>query len=391
MIRIYTPYFPYPLTEGAFHVIHDQAKSLKQRGHRVELIHWKSPQQEPFTAKVLRVAGSLFSDLASPETYYYARQDAPEHTTQEVADLGIYHFSLSYPWLKFNTPRPEKKIIVHFHNLESELFELRKHHTPFFAPGSAAIHALNAAKLKRHELDLATLADELWFLSSVDHERYHQRLKVNHKHANTRIVPPTIDPQVRSNRQIKFLKQVKTSTPPVTTIGLLGRYDFEPNRASLEWVIRELAPRLQSGGFQGRLQVIGPHVPPDLKKIAGQFPWVEILGFVPDLESFWSSVSFVLAPQQGGSGVRIKLLEALGSGVPVLAHASAAAPLDPKLQKSAFLTVSDDPDFWATCILNETPYKTRTSLQHIPFESALSGQSVYEFLGPPADDIGAPH
>ena len=37
-IRIYSPYFPFTMTEGAFQVISDQVLSLIQLGHQVEVV-----------------------------------------------------------------------------------------------------------------------------------------------------------------------------------------------------------------------------------------------------------------------------------------------------------------------------------------------------------------
>ena len=380
LVRIYSPYLPTPITEGAFHVIHYQKKALEELNFRVELVHWKSKSSESYLKKIKRVGQSFFTEFASPETFYYSLTDDPARAGLAIADYGIYHFSLCYPWLKYNRPRPEKKTIVHFHNIESNLFALRKQKDRFSSPGSSMIHGMNESKLRAHEASLAGLADELWFLSQVDQEEYQSRLAPGQPSVKTRVIGPTADPVVRIKRRDQFLKRLPQLQEQPLCAGTLGRFDFEPNRASLAWIIRELAPLLSKRGFSGKIQVAGPGVPNELKKAAASFPFIELLGFVEDLESFWSNLTFVLVPQKGGSGVRIKLLEALASGIPTLAHSSAVAPLDPRLRTCPFLLTSDTPEEWAEQLIGEHPGKTRALHVDRPLEPALLGADVYRFL-----------
>ncbi len=380
LIRIYSPYPPDSLTEGAFQVIYHQQLALLKLGFRVELVSWLSKHRpESLWARVARVCKTMGTDTASPEALFYPLDCDPSKTRKirgelETADLGIYHFSFSHHWLSapHHHPRAEKKTAVHFHNLESELFRHR-----------GWIQRQNVAKLERHELELASLADELWFLSAVDHATYLARysaLNDAKKHARLRIVGPCFDPALHNLRKATALTQ--STEPQKTHVGILGNYTHGPNRASLAWILTELAPVLQSQGFanKGTIRVAGAGVPPDLARVAARYSFIQTLGFVPNLDAFWSELSWMLVPQFGGSGVRIKLLEALSAGIPVLANQEAIAPLDSWLKQSPLLTCHESATDWATVLMRESPGLTRRKYSDRPFEPGLDGSLIYRFL-----------
>lgn len=378
-IRIYSPYSPKSLTEGAFHIILNQEKTFQELGFQVEVRTWKNfGEKEPLLKRAERIVSSWFSDAASPEKFYYPRQDDPIHQNIPSADLGIYHYSFAYHWLQVR-PRPtERKTIVYFHNLESELFKIRKSASQ--NPLGRWIHQRNAEKLARHEIQLQDLADELWFASGVDYQIYLKHCRPENS-AKFRLIPPGFEREIFEKRS--HLPQLKSNSELATRslqLGIIGRYDFEPNRASLEWIIENLAPRLKQSNFQGRLKVAGKGIPPDLAKKAHAYPFIDLLGFVEDVEYFWKDLSFLLVPQCGGSGIRIKLLEALASGIPVLANEEAIQPLHPKLRASPLLFTSDDPAAWVNRILSERALETRTRFQSKGPEPELIGTQIYRFL-----------
>jgi glycosyltransferase involved in cell wall biosynthesis len=374
-VRIYSPYSPTSRTEGSFQVIDDQARSLKELGFQVEMIHWKSEKSlETVLEKTKRVLKSITSNIASPEDFYYPASAADIATPRSVADIGIYHYSFAYNWLRLPQTRPEKKKYVYFHNLESELFRLRKNSVGIKTFLAGWIHLLNELKLRSHEGQLPSLVDEAWFLSRVDLDTF-CRLHKNDYHL--RLITPGFDPHLFLSRSQVF--QTRNISGPLNA-GILGRFDFEPNRASLAWLIEELAPELKKRNFKGQIRVAGKGVPRDLIKKSEHYGFFEFLGFVENLEEFWASLSFLLIPQKGGSGIRMKLLEALASGVPVLVNQEALLPLTPSLQASPLIFCSEVASDWATQLVQEKPFEARKTHLNRGFEKSLLGTENYRFL-----------
>jgi glycosyltransferase involved in cell wall biosynthesis len=331
---------------------------------------------EGAVSRGFRAARTLLSPLASPEVYHYPPRGDLRHRLPK-ADVGIYHYSFSHVWLRRRSG-PETRTVVHLQNLESELSRLRAstEHRSGKSP-AALLHHLNASKLARHERALHRLADELWFVSRADLQEY-SRLTGS---SRLRLVPPTFDPALFDRRRESWEARWDAAAP-ILALGFLGSGSYAPNRSSLEWILDRLAPQLLSRGFPGRILVAGKDIPQDIRKRGSALGCVDFLGFVRDLQEFWNSLSFFLIPQVGGSGIRVKLLEALASGVPVLANGEAAAPLPQDLRASPLLFVSEEPSSWAKRIMDDTrPFQTRQLLRHVSMRgTSLDGDMLYRRL-----------
>lgn len=104
----------------------------------------------------------------------------------------------------------------------------------------------------------------------------------------------------------------------------MGKLDYQPNVEALRFLAAEVLPeleRLRPGAF--RLLVTGGPVP------AGPFPPSMIFaGRVPDIAPYLLRADVCLAPLFSGSGTRLKILEYLGAGKPVVATPKGAEGLD---------------------------------------------------------------
>lgn len=406
-IRIFSPFFPFPAHEGAFQVIYEQAQGLCDLGFEVELVVWKSgpgeiehktereypglfdgrirlrclaydQERESRVIRIARVVASLASPRSSPEEFFYPRamiKSVQEAFRDEDEALNIYHYSFAYGWLSgMGRRRPPGKTVVVFHNLESDLFMERAKEAICARSPGAPVHLLNAAKLRAHESAISNLIDEAWFVSSVDHDEY----KRKRPGAPSRFVPPVFSPAIWSARSAGLRKATVTKT----ILGFVGALDFIPNQQSAAWVIDRLAPELSKRGFAGEVWIVGKECPAELVQRASAHPFVKVLGFVADLDEYWSKLSYSLIPHVSGSGVRVKLLESLASGVPVLANAAAVERIDPSLRKNPYLHVSEDPGEWADRVMRGAPMSDRErfagSEQNLPSE--LRATEVYRFL-----------
>jgi GT2 family glycosyltransferase/glycosyltransferase involved in cell wall biosynthesis len=110
------------------------------------------------------------------------------------------------------------------------------------------------------------------------------------------------------------------------TMLFLGSFRHVPNLVALNWFAREVLPLIAARIPQARLLVAGSEPPPrhTLVDPAGA---VELLGFVEDIQPLFASCSVFVCPIRSGSGIRVKLLEAFASGIPVVSTAIGAEGL----------------------------------------------------------------
>jgi glycosyltransferase involved in cell wall biosynthesis len=122
---------------------------------------------------------------------------------------------------------------------------------------------------------------------------------------------------------------------PPPTIGqagqalFFGSLSWPPNREAVEYLMSLVARLGAADAVKGlQLQVAGrgEDAAVSLAAASAQLP-VRMLGFVPNLKELVRDVAAVLIPMLSGGGTKIKTIEALALGKPVVTTAEGAAGL----------------------------------------------------------------
>jgi len=104
------------------------------------------------------------------------------------------------------------------------------------------------------------------------------------------------------------------------TFVFLGGLDFPPNRDGLTWFLGQAREAVLAAVPDFRLLVVGrgsEHALPAEAAAWGEH--VQARGWVADLDDVLVTAAGLLSPLRMGSGTKIKVLEALGRGLPVVA------------------------------------------------------------------------
>ena len=101
------------------------------------------------------------------------------------------------------------------------------------------------------------------------------------------------------------------------TMLFLGSFRHVPNQVALDWFTRNVLPHVVERCPGARLIVAGSDPPP---RHAYHDPLnaIDMLGFVEDIQPLFAETAVFVCPIRSGSGVRVKLLEAFASGIPVV-------------------------------------------------------------------------
>jgi O-antigen biosynthesis protein len=132
------------------------------------------------------------------------------------------------------------------------------------------------------------------------------------------------------------------------TMLFLGSFRHPPNIAALNWFVNEVLPRVVKRRPEARLVVVGSDAPAR-HPYAERAPAVEIRGFVEDIREPLARYAVFVCPVRSGSGVRVKLLEAFASGIPVVSTRIGAEGL--ARQDGEFAFLADQPDEFAEKVL----------------------------------------
>ena len=106
----------------------------------------------------------------------------------------------------------------------------------------------------------------------------------------------------------------------------LGNLDYRPNGDALDYFVADILPALVQARPEVQLDVIGPNLEgADAKKRPVN---IRLRGFVDDLGAALMQYDMMVAPIRVGAGTKLKVLDALKVGLPVVATSVAAEGLE---------------------------------------------------------------
>jgi polysaccharide biosynthesis protein PslH len=186
---------------------------------------------------------------------------------------------------------------------------------------------LEAPRLRRDELRVARAADAVGTYDAEEAEFYRASGV-----SGARWLDLTLPP----------VGQVDLTATPRRLV-FMGLRDWPPNQEAFLYALR-LWPRIASGIPNAELCVIGA------KKPGAADPTypdsVRDLGFVKDLREFLGTCRAMVAPIKTGGGVRVKILDSIRMGLPVIGTSAAIGSLDLLFGLETF---DDDDGFVAEC------------------------------------------
>lgn len=96
-----------------------------------------------------------------------------------------------------------------------------------------------------------------------------------------------------------------------------GAFDRIENADAVKFAINDILPRVTSAGPQCTLHLTGFASELLPRRVSGHCA-VQVEGFVPDLPAFLSQMQIAVLPMRLGAGIKIKVLECMAAGLPVV-------------------------------------------------------------------------
>ncbi|ALN73037.1 WecB/TagA/CpsF family glycosyltransferase [Aureimonas sp. AU20] len=228
------------------------------------------------------------------------------------ADLVVVDHAQA-SWLLPALPR-EQSVVLIAHNVEHRLYGSHGDAIAGAAkPGlrqrlKSVVYRREAETLLRIERAAVARAGQVWTLSEDDGSAFAQ------------LEPGRVVRTFGVPGQA-FRGASQPLPDPSVDVGLLGSWNWDVNRAGLDWFLANVAPRLPR---HLRIVVAGRshHAP------GTSLGPVRFAGFMPDAGAFLRSCAVVVIPSTVGSGIQIKTIETLGLGVPTVATSIALRGID---------------------------------------------------------------
>jgi glycosyltransferase involved in cell wall biosynthesis len=193
------------------------------------------------------------------------------------------------------------------HNVEHEIWN-NLHQSTKRSPKKWYIKQLYQS-LHREEIILWKKLDGIFTISEDD-------AKIIAKHVD---IPLIFVP-------VALKKQVVKTDFSSSDLCFLGAYNWEPNKEAIEWFLYKIFPEILKKSPSTLLHLAG--IESELLKIPEQVRHsVRVHGFVESVSEFFMKHGIFVAPMLSGSGVKIKVLEAMNHGIPCVLTPKAAEGL----------------------------------------------------------------
>lgn len=139
----------------------------------------------------------------------------------------------------------------------------------------------------------------------------------------------------------------RTEVVPQTLL-FVGYMRHAPNIEAALYLGREVFPRVKARCPQARLTIVGANPSADVRELEVD-PSITVAGFVEDVRLYYRTHAVFVAPILSGAGVRVKILEAMAAGIPVVTTTMGAEGI--AYTPGRDLLIGDDPDSIAEAII----------------------------------------
>lgn len=263
-----------------------------------------------------------FSDRRAKRLVRYIRSRRPDCVILGDTFLGVFA-----PFLTGLAPH----MIIDTHNVESRLMSriAKQSRNPL---QKARFH-FEAKQMARLEQSSLPLADQVWAVSRDDAEYYSDELRLSSSH----IVPNVLD----------IANYAPAKQVGAATVAFMGWFYHWPNiDAALR--LMDYSEKLLARGVQHRLLLIGRSPSPAMLQKSAGSDHVTVTGEVPDIRPIVKRATVFAAPLSAGSGTKLKILEAMAMGLPVVTTAIGAEGLN--IEQGRHAIVTDDEETFITAI-----------------------------------------
>jgi glycosyltransferase involved in cell wall biosynthesis len=226
------------------------------------------------------------------------------------------------------------KVVLDNHNVESIIIK-RIAETSESIP--IRLYArIEWPKLQRYELDICKLCNLVLTVSETDKQTLAD-MGIDSTHLD--YVPIGVDIQ-----SFKYIDRINNSH----NILSLGTMSWPPNIDSMLYFAKDIMPIIKKQFPGCTLTIAGSNPSPVIQALASE-PDISVTGFVDDVDEIARNCGVFIVPLRSGSGVRVKILNALAMGLPIVSTTIGVEGLD--VRNGEHLLIADTPADFAESVI----------------------------------------
>jgi GT2 family glycosyltransferase/glycosyltransferase involved in cell wall biosynthesis len=158
-----------------------------------------------------------------------------------------------------------------------------------------------------------------------------------------------ISSAARTGVDVRAIVPRDQSAADPDSILFVGYFRHPPNVEAVLYLTNEILPRVRLTRPNARLTIVGAHPPPAVLALA-KLPGITVTGFVEEVTDYYRTHAVLAAPILSGAGVRVKVLEAMAAGVPVVTSKLGAEGI--QVVSGRELLIADDSAAFANALVD---------------------------------------
>lgn len=140
--------------------------------------------------------------------------------------------------------------------------------------------------------------------------------------------------------------QPSSSTQPVLIF--VGSMDVAMNQDAVRWFVRAIWPIIKQQIPGVQFWIVGRDPPGEIMRLASE-PGIKVTGTVRNVIDYFKQASAFVAPLRVGGGTKLKVLEAMAMGLPIVSTRVGAQGLD--VESGRHLYIAEEPAEFADCVV----------------------------------------
>ena len=260
-------------------------------------------------------------------------------------DVVIFESIFTLSYLKKLKFKPLSKIILRAHNVEHKIWEdlsqtNRKRKIAYL---------FLAHQIENTEKSIPKEIDHIFTLSEIDTKWYRKKYP-----EKTHNIPVTFKTENWKGRKIQ------------NSLVHLGAMDWKPNLEGIDWFLTNVLPKFKNSNHQTnqeyfKIFIAGKGMPKKYYKYNKYFSNTEskstdysiisVEDKVNHAQEYLQNKELMFVPLFSGSGIRIKILEGMALGIPIVSTTKGAQGIPYTHKKNIFIADTPNEFYRAICLL----------------------------------------
>lgn len=222
-------------------------------------------------------------------------------------------------------------IVVDCYDVYTPIASRRIAEAPYYRPYHW-IFRREASKTRNYEKAIFRRSRQIFTVSAEDQASVHSL----YPQVMTTVIPNGVD-----------LPSIQGTVERRQEVLMVANYSYAPNAEGFRWFYLQAWPRIRQRFPEARLMLAGKDSQA-LQALTNRDDGTTWLGFVPDLGNLYQQASCAIVPILAGGGTRLKTLEAMAWGTPLVSTRLGASGI----QHEGTVAVAGDPESFAQAVID---------------------------------------